>query len=139
MYRAHTIRMKPTAKQHELLMKHTGASRFAYNWGLKRWIQLYDEYKDGLREDKPNYVLLSSLWTIERPDWALEIARSPITQSLRNLNRAYVNFFNKRAKRPRKKKRSRGINFQFQENLNNPALDGCTIRVPNVGKIKLTE
>ena len=137
MYRAHTIRMKPTAAQHVLLMKHAGASRFAYNWGLDKWQQLYDDFKARRRADKPSRFLISRLWTIERPDWALEIARSPITESFVYLGKAYTNFFKGRARRPRFKKRSKGISFQVDPSK--ACLKGRRVHLPNIGDVRLTE
>lgn len=34
------IRLKPTKEQEELFIKSCGAKRFAYNWGLERFIQI---------------------------------------------------------------------------------------------------
>ena len=137
MYRAHTIRMKPNKAQHVLLMKHAGASRFAYNWGLERWQQLYGAWKEDSTKEKPGFALVSRLWTIERPEWALEIPRSPICCAFQNLNKAYTNFFSGRAKRPRKKKRSKGISFQVANDK--ASVKGRRIRLPNIGLIRLTE
>ena len=37
--------LDPNNKQTTLFLKHAGASRFAYNWGLSRRIQEYKETK----------------------------------------------------------------------------------------------
>ena len=137
MYRAHTIRMKPNKAQHVLLMKHAGASRFAYNWGLERWQQLYAAHKEDSSKEKPGFALVSRLWTIERPDWALEIARSPICYAFQNLNKAYINFFKGRTRKPSFKKRSKGISFQVANDK--AVVKGRSIRLPNIGLIRLTE
>ena len=137
MYRAHTIRMKPTKAQHVLLMKHAGASRFAYNWGLDKWQQLYGAWKEDSSKEKPGFALVSRLWTIERPDWALEIARSSIYCAFQNLNKAYTNFFKGRARRPSFKKRSRDISFQVDNAK--AYLKGRRVHLPNIGDVRLTE
>ena len=35
------VRLKPTKEQETLMFKSTGVARFAYNWGLNRWNELY--------------------------------------------------------------------------------------------------
>ena len=37
------VRLKPTKEQEALMFKSTGVARFAYNWGLNRWNELYDQ------------------------------------------------------------------------------------------------
>jgi transposase len=44
-YRANRHELDPNIEQRILLAKHTGAARFAYNWGLARRISLYEESK----------------------------------------------------------------------------------------------
>ena len=45
------IRLKPTKEQESLFIKSCGAKRFAYNWGLERFIEIkkngetYNKYK----------------------------------------------------------------------------------------------
>ncbi|WP_415579350.1 helix-turn-helix domain-containing protein, partial [Hydrogenibacillus schlegelii] len=39
MHRAYRCELDPNVDQRILLAKHAGAARFAYNWGLARWIE----------------------------------------------------------------------------------------------------
>ncbi|HZK37381.1 MAG TPA: zinc ribbon domain-containing protein [Clostridia bacterium] len=43
MFRAVKIRLLPTEEQEELMFKSVGTARYAYNWGLSRWQELYKE------------------------------------------------------------------------------------------------
>lgn len=36
IYRGYKTELDPTAAQKVLLAKHSGAARYAYNWGLRR-------------------------------------------------------------------------------------------------------
>lgn len=48
MIKSVKIRLLPTKEQEELMFKSVGTARYAYNWGLNRWQELY---KEGI---KPN-------------------------------------------------------------------------------------
>ena len=63
--RAHTIKLKPNKAQSILLAKTAGTTRYAYNWGLAKWNELYE------KGEKCDPYMLSRIWTQERPDWAL--------------------------------------------------------------------
>ena len=39
--RAHKIKLKPNKAQAVLLAKTAGTARYAYNWGLAKWDELY--------------------------------------------------------------------------------------------------
>ena len=39
--RAHKIKLKPNKAQWVLLAKKAGTARYAYNWGLAKWEELY--------------------------------------------------------------------------------------------------
>ena len=41
MILAHKIRLYPTSEQETALKKAAGCSRFAYNWGLAKWKEMY--------------------------------------------------------------------------------------------------
>ena len=41
--RAYKVELDPNNVQRTVLLKHAGASRFAYNWGLARCKQEYEE------------------------------------------------------------------------------------------------
>ena len=41
MILSHKIRLYPTPEQETALKKAAGCSRFAYNWGLAQWKEMY--------------------------------------------------------------------------------------------------
>ena len=41
--RAHKIKLKPNKAQAVMLSKTAGTARYAYNWALARWKELYDQ------------------------------------------------------------------------------------------------
>ncbi|RKQ84576.1 helix-turn-helix domain-containing protein, partial [Brockia lithotrophica] len=42
IHRAYRYELDPNKEQRILLAKHAGAARFAYNWGLARWKEIYE-------------------------------------------------------------------------------------------------
>ena len=49
MIKSIKIRLKPTKEQEILMFKSVGVARFAYNWGLAKWEEMY---KKGLKPSK---------------------------------------------------------------------------------------
>jgi putative transposase len=101
--RAYRMRVYPTLAQRRVLGRLFGAKRKVWNWALERRESAYRV--DGARL---NWVALSREFTELRcaPEtaWLSELAREPFNQVLRDLERAYQNFFAKRAERPRRRR-----------------------------------
>ena len=49
MIKSVKIRLSPTKEQEELMFQSVGIARFAYNWGLSKWEEMY---KEGLKPSK---------------------------------------------------------------------------------------
>lgn len=101
--KAYKYRFYPTKEQRELLEQTFGCCRFVYNYML-RWRM------DGWYEGKRRSYLDSSkqLTLIKRqPEflWLNAVSSVPLQQSLRYLQRAYVNFFEHRSEEPVFKKK----------------------------------
>jgi putative transposase len=99
--------MYPTDEQKNILAQTFGCTRFVYNWALRKKTDAY--YKDGVRL---YYKDLSSQLTNlkKQPEyaWLNDVSSVPLQQSLRHLDRAFINFFEGRGKYPTfKKKRNR--------------------------------
>ena len=83
----------------ELLAKHFGCTRFVYNYFLN---QRQEQYKEEGESD--NYYAqakaLTELKKKEETAWLKEVNSQTLQFALRNLETAYTNFFQKRAKFP---------------------------------------
>jgi len=92
------FRAYPTDEQKRILERTFGCVRYVYNWGLAL---RSNGFKNG---EKINYVQSSAALTKLKQEkdkqWLTEVSCVPIQQSLRNLQGAFVNFFEKRAKYP---------------------------------------
>jgi putative transposase len=96
-------RFYPTSEQKRILARTFGACRYTYNWALQLRTDAYHA------DQKVGYHASSSaLTTLKRtPDhaWLNEISCVPVQQSLRHLQTAFRNFFDKRTKYPSFKKK----------------------------------
>jgi putative transposase len=103
--RAYKYRFYPTKEQIKQLARSFGCSRFVYNWFLKLKTDAYYEKKE-----KINYHKTSELLTELKKEkdfiWLNEISSVVLQQTLRNLDKAFTNFFARRAKYPQFKKRN---------------------------------
>jgi putative transposase len=134
--------MKPNDRQRTLFLQHAGCARFAYNWGLERCIRAREN-----GEKKPSAMelhrQLNAIKESEFP-WMYESSKCAPQEALRNLDKAYENFFRncKRKKRgkkgfPRFKSRSRGIgNFRLTGSIR---ASETHVTLPRIGAVRLKE
>lgn len=107
--KTYRFRIYPDNNQIELLAKHFGCTRFVYNYFLH---QRQEQYRETGSSD--NYYSQSkSLTELKKKEdysWLKEVNSQTLQFALRNLETAYTNFFQKRAKFPRFHTK-RGKNF----------------------------
>lgn len=89
--RAYKTELKPNRAQKDLLARHCGAARFAYNWGLARKAMAYQ-----LTGKSPSAIdlhrELNALKTTDYP-WLYEVSKCAPQEALRDLDCAFANFF----------------------------------------------
>ncbi len=110
--RAYKFRFYPTPAQENLLRRTMGCVRLVYNKALaNRTIAWYE------RQERIDYKQTSSLLTswkkAEELDFLNEVSCVPLQQCLRHLQKAFANFWGKRAKYPRFKKKRNGGSAEF--------------------------
>lgn len=132
---AHHIALDPTPEQSAFFARAAGTSRFVYNWALAEWHQ---QYRAG---QKPNGARLKKQFNAIKRDqfpWVLEVHRDASAQPFTNLQRAFVNFFAGRAKRPvfKKKKEGAGSFYVANDKLR---VVGKAVILPKVGRVKMRE
>src|SRR5437016_2897192 len=89
--RAYRYELHPNVKQRILLAKHAGCARFAYNWGLDQRIKQYEKDKTSTNAIAQHRVL-NSLKQTEFP-WMYEVSKCSPQEALRDLDKAFKNFF----------------------------------------------
>ncbi len=138
--RGYKTELKLTNVQRTLCVKSAGTARFTYNWGLRIKIDEYE--KTG---KSPNYVELHRRLVVLKQaefSWMYEVSKSCPQEALRNLERAFKNFFRrvktgKKPGFPKFKSRERGKgSFRLMENIR---VTEEKIKLPRLGWLKLKE
>lgn len=97
-------RFYPDAEQRAGLARTFGCARWVYNWGLEQRTDAYHGEGKSLTYNSLA-VDLTQVKKQQETAWLSEVSSVVLQQSLRNLERAFTNFFEKRAAYPRFKKR----------------------------------
>ncbi len=110
--RAYKYRFYLTTEQENLLRRTMGCVRLVYNKALAaRTIAWYE------KQERIDYKQTSSLLTgwkkLEELNFLNEVSCVPLQQCLRHLQKAFANFWGKRAKYPRFKKKRNGGSAEF--------------------------
>jgi transposase len=90
--RTYRFRLKPTPQQGQGLKRIAGACRAVYNWGLERRKEHYAQHHKTLPYTAQN-LELTGLKNQPGMEWLKEADSQALQESLRDLDRAYVNFF----------------------------------------------
>ena len=133
--KAFKFRIYPNSQQKQFLAQSFGCARFVYNRFLRQRIDYYAENAKGLNYFD-NSTALTQLKKQPEFEWLNNINSQSLQMSLRNLDTAYNNFFNKHAKFPNFKKKSNkqsfGVpqHFSIHDNmLDIPKCKGIKIRL----------
>ena len=106
--------LMPNGQQHLDMRRFAGSCRFVFNKGLAMQKERYEA-----GEKKLGYAGLCSRLTewrngTETP-WLKDVPVHPLQQTLKDLERAYANFFAKRANFPRFKKKGQSDSFRYPD------------------------
>lgn len=134
MIKSIKIRLIPTKEQEILMLKSVGVSRFTYNWGLNRWNELLQ------LNEKPSKFSIKKEFnnTIKKQEeykWIKEVSAQTTAKVFDDLNKAFNNFFDKRAKYPRfkSKKKSRK---SFYVRYDAIKFEDVKVNLEKIGKVK---
>lgn len=132
------FRLYPTKVQIDVINKHFNACRFVYNHFLDVRQKAYNENKETL-----NYYACCKLLTALKQDgehlWLYEVSNAALQNSLRDLDRAYQNFFAHRGRYPKFKSRYNNVqSFRLQNgNKEIRVEDGGRVRLPKIGTVRV--
>ena len=116
--RAYKYRFLPTTEQKNLLRRTMGCVRLVYNQALATRTKAWYE-----KQERVSYKETSSLLTSwkksEELDFLNEVSCVPLQQCLRHLQKAFANFWDKRAKYPRFKAKRNGGSAEFSKSAFN--------------------
>ncbi|MCC5600062.1 RNA-guided endonuclease InsQ/TnpB family protein [Nostoc favosum] len=131
MLKAAKVRLYPTTEQEEALAKSFGCARWYWNYSLNACIQHYQETGKSLKLN----VYKAYLPQLKKYyPWLKTDCYSAVLQCVaRNLNKAYSNFFQGRAKFPKFKSKHHRQSIQYPQNVN---VVGDCLDIPKIGVVK---
>ena len=109
---AYKFRFYPTAEQENLLRRTMGCVRLVYNKALASRTEAWYEKQERIQY-KETSSLLTSWKKNSDLDFLNEVSCVPLQQCLRHLQKAFANFWGKRAKYPQFKKKRNGGSAEF--------------------------
>lgn len=143
MDKAFKFRLYPNKEQELQLSKTFGSCRYVYNYYLNKRIELYKENKQSM-----NYNACSADLTNlkQQLPWLKEIDKFALQNSLKDLDRAYGNFFreikkgNKEQGFPKfKSKHNHEQSYRTTFTNNNIEIKNNKIKLPKLGWVKITQ
>jgi putative transposase len=132
--KAYKYRLYPNKAQQELLAVQFGHTRFVYNYMLGLRKDRYQETGEGLSYQDTT-ALLTELKRDPEHKWLREADSQVLQQSLKDLDRAYQNFFEGRARYPRFRSRRGKQAIRYPQRVK-ADLDAKRSYLPKIGWVK---
>ena len=129
MNKSFKVRIYPNEEQKILLEKTFGCARFIYNYFLNLNTKLYEFYKINLSYNNSSKVLTELK---KQKTWLKQIDCVSLQQTLRDLDRAYQNFFTGKSKYPNFKKKQGKNSYRTNRNIK---INNRYITIPKVGML----
>lgn len=132
------FKIYPNKKQRNLINQTFGCCRLIYNIGLDMRNKAFEN------GEKIGYTQTSAMLTeLKRSDefsFLRDVEAVALQQSLRDLDRGFVNFFQKRARHPRfKGKHNNRQSYRTINQNNNIRISGKYIKLPKLGYVKVRQ
>ncbi len=142
VHQAFRYELDPNNRQRTLFAKHAGAARFAWNWAIARRIERFqnNEGKARFTNAIEQHRQLNALKKSEFP-WMYEVSKCAPQEALRDLDRAFKNFWRERKKGcnvsfPKFKKKGVDDSFRLNGSIR---VTARAARLPRLGKIRTKE
>ncbi len=130
--KAYKFRIYPNRAQQEALAVQFGHARFVYNWGLNLRRMHYRETGKGLSYRETTDAL-TRLKRGEGYEWLKEADSQVLQQKLKDLDRAYINFFEGRGGYPTFKKKRGQQSIRYPQRFK---VKGAKTYLPKVGWVR---
>lgn len=126
------IRLHPTIEQEQLFLKFSNVARFTYNECLAYKIQIYQEHGYSCKvQDLIEHI--QDLKYSDDYDWLLEVPESVTKQSIKDLDKAYKQFFQRGNKGfPKFKKKSQSKPSFYARSDKFRQIDSTHIKITGV-------
>src|SRR5215467_3153237 len=134
--KVYRFRIDPTAKQEAALSRYAGARRFVFNWSLQRRKETYQQNGKSIPWSELS-VELTALKGKSGFEWLKEIDSQLLQQAVADCKKAFDNFFKKRARFPKfKKKHSAHQSFRIPQRVK---LEDRRVYIPKVGWVAVRQ
>ena len=141
MFRVHKVALDLNDRQATYMAKAAGTARFAYNWALAWWRDAYDQWLvDPTSCDRPTEArarLHLNMNKSERFAWMYEVTKCAPQEAVRDLGRAFTNFFAGRASFPVFHRKGERDSFRLSSGFFK--IVGDRLYVSNLGWVKMRE
>ena len=140
MIRGHIIQLSPNLEQRDYFARAAGVARFAYNWALEAWQDIYLVHTmDPSIPNTSEMELRRELNALKEKEfpWMLEVTKCAPQMAIQNLGKAFKNFFEKKGQYPRFKAKGRDDRFTISND--HFKVDGKKIRLPHIGWVSMRE
>lgn len=126
------VKIYPNKQQEIALAKNLGCCRFVWNYYLDKTNNQYLQTGEGMTycEMAKDLTQLKKLSDYE---WLTDATAATLQQSLKNLEVAFKNFFGKKAKFPRFKRKHRRQSIRYPESC---SIKNNGLKLPKLGIVK---
>jgi putative transposase len=134
--KAYRFRMRPTKAQEAALYRMAGARRFVYNWALSRRKGYYAEHAKAISARELS-LELTALKSKPQTLWLKEADSQMLQQALKDVDRAFRNFFQKRSRFPRFRSKKAGhFTFRIPQRVR---IEDGRVYVPKIGWVRIRQ
>ena len=138
--RGYVFKLKPTPAQASLFAQFAGVCRLIYNLALEQRRDHYRAYGRATGKSISYPGQARELTQLRREyDWIAAVHVTPQQQALRDLDRAYSNWFKGIARYPSPRKKGQNDTFRFQgREIETRSLNGkwSEVRLPKIGWVR---
>lgn len=136
MIKTHQIKLYPTKKQTRFFKQSCGVARFAYNWGLNKW---QEDYNNGIKQSA--YSLIKYLNSIKKTQfpWMQETGKTCSQYAIHNLESAFKKMWKEKSGYPKFKKKGCKDSFVAVENKKDFKQKHNKIWIPRLGWVRCAE
>ena len=132
MFNVLKVRIYPNKQQEIALNRNLGSARFVWNYYLNKTNTQYQE--TGSRMTYCQMAKdLTKLKKLSDYEWLAESTAATLQQALKNLESAFKNFFEKRAKFPRFKSKNKKQSIRYPESC---SIKQGGLKLPKIGVVK---
>ena len=137
MEKGFKVQIFPNKEQKELMFKSFGCARFAYNWALAKEKENYEKGGKFI-SDMDLRKEFTQLKKKEEFKWLNEINNNVTKQAIKDLCKAYKNFFKKKAEHPRFKSKKKSKK-SFYNDVYKIKFDDYKVRIESIGWMDMAE